>query len=984
MPLERDLSGTDSRNQVLDLDQDTAGNIWAACSNLGVARIDPAARVSWFFGGTREQRADTVRVDRQGQVWVGTRGGLFVLRPDQQTFTPVTELAAIRLRRIALGSGGTALTSGGTALSSGGTALNSASDGTALNSGGTALTSGGTIYLATTDAGLYVGKNAGKSISWQQYQSSEGGLAHSLFAVTEDRRGNVWVGSEAGLLGLTDEALRRPREPALANIRRPVYFLLEDPRGRLWIGTDYGVYVWDGKSLRHLTVKEGLAGNSTYRSAAQVDRHGAVWIGTDRGLSRFQEAQDRQQSHPLRVDQLQLDVGNQRLSFDPQRPDLVHQLEYTSSQLLFSARAITFVDENRVQYQSWLEGLDAGWVTSQSSTHFESRYPIVPPGKYRFQIRARYGEESEWGEPATLGIVIAQPFWQQGWFFLLLLSLTGVVAYSGYHYWAQTRYSRRLEAEVQVRTAALVASEGAIAAERERLSVTLGSIVDGVIATDREGRVVLLNHAAQQLTGWSEAEAQGHFLAEILKLQPEGGDSGDTLRAVEPVARVLAAAQPIDFGHYSLTSRQGQTCPLELTGAPVQNSSGASSGVVFAFRDIGERRRIEEERARNQQLEALGVLAGGIAHDFNNILTGVIGNLSLAKLRGPHEDQSLHYLSKAEKALDRAGALARQLLTFARGGAPVTGPASIVELVREAVPFVLSGSNIRCEFDLPDDLWAVEVDQGQINQVLSNLLINALQAMPEGGVIWIRGRNVKQPDAKSTLALGPLAPGNYVQLVIEDRGVGIAPRHLRRVFEPYFTTKQNGSGLGLATAYSIMKKHGGTIWVDSQLGVGTTFGLLLPASVHPLEATTEKIERIHLAKPNQAKRILLMDDEDAVLQVLSEMLDRLGHETVCAADGQQAIELYRDAMQQHQRFDLVVLDLTVPGGIGGREALQQLHALDPEVVAVVSTGYSRDPVMSLYREYGLRGVLPKPYRLSDVVLMLEEVFASPTFTVDSH
>lgn len=919
LPLVRDaLSSDQLGRRVLDLDQDARGYLWVAFSNQGLARLDAAGKARWSLGGAGTNRVDTVRVDHQDRVWIGTRGGLFEADPETLELERDESLGDLRIRRILLGRDNT-------------------------------------LYLVTSADGLYAGREG----QWQHFVSTEGGAANSLFAACETED-TVWIGSDAGLLVLEDGELRRPTEPAL-RIERPVYFVVEDHQGRLWIGTDFGVFSWDGEQLRQFTVREGLAGNSTNRAAGWVDRRGALWIGSDRGVSRFQEVFDDQSPMAPRIDLLELEVGGETRALG----DDVVELRHSRNQIIFHARAITFIDEAHVEFRSRLEGVDEDWIYKDSSTRFESRYSSIDHGFYRFRIQARH-RDGVWSDEAVAELMIAQPFWRRGWFYLLLSLGLAVVVYSVQHYRAQQRYSRRLEDEVRARTAALAASEQAIAGERERLYVTLSSIADGVIATDREGKVSLLNQAAQRMTGWSHAEASGRHLDEILPLCEEGIDEE---RPLQPIAKVFAADQPLSFpGRYRFSNRQGSSLILELTGAPVRSgpsgsAPGEQSGVVVAFRDVSERVRIEEERSKTQKLEALGVLAGGIAHDFNNMLTGIVGNLSLARMNDLDEAGGSTYLDKAERAVERASALARQLLTFARGGAPLTSPASMAELVHEAAAFVLSGSNVRCATELADDLWPVEVDQGQISQVLSNLLINADQAMPSGGVIEIRAQNLTLVEAT------PLLPaGRYVHLAVEDHGAGIAPRHLRQVFDPYFTTKPTGSGLGLATVYSIVKKHGGAITVESDLGVGTTFDLYVPVSERQPEIAAEP----QLLEPSVPARILLMDDEESVREVLANILAVLGYRAALAGEGRHAVELYREAHAANDPFDLVILDLTVPGGMGGMETLQLLRSFDPQVNAVVSSGYSKDPILARYREHGLRGVLTKPYRLSDVARILRE------------
>jgi len=334
------------------------------------------------------------------------------------------------------------------------------------------------------------------------------------------------------------------------------------------------------------------------------------------------------------------------------------------------------------------------------------------------------------------------------------------------------------------------------------------------------------------------------------------------------------------------------------------------------------------------------------------------------------EDKIFEKLSGAEKASLRAKHLTQQLLTFSRGGAPIKKTAFISELLKDAAVFALSGSNVRCEFSIPGDLWPVEVDEGQITQVINNLIINASQAMPEGGIIKARAENIVV-DAEQGL---PLKEGKYMKISIEDRGIGIPEEHLQKIFDPYFTSKQKGSGLGLATAYSIVKRHDGCIQVKSELGVGSTFHIYLPASSKEVLMGKQLRERI----PTGEAKILLMDDEELVREVGGEMLEVLGYEVEFAKDGAEAIELYKKAKESTHPFDAIILDLTIPGGMGGKEAVEKLIEIDPEVKAIVSSGYSTDPIMADFRKYGFSDVVAKPYKLNELGEALHKVIAGRT------
>jgi signal transduction histidine kinase/ligand-binding sensor domain-containing protein/CheY-like chemotaxis protein len=375
---------------------------------------------------------------------------------------------------------------------------------------------------------------------------------------------------------------------------------------------------------------------------------------------------------------------------------------------------------------------------------------------------------------------------------------------------------------------------------------------------------------------------------------------------------------------------------------------------------------LHAELERTARLESLGVLAGGIAHDFNNLLTVIIANVGLARMDQRVESAAGDVLSAAERGAKRAADLTQQLLTFAKGGDPVRRAVALPDVVREAADFARHGTQVRCDFEVPPGLPPANVDPAQISRVIHNLVLNATQAMPGGGVVQVRLGDV-------TLAAGEVATlraGRYVKLTVTDTGCGIAPEHLSRIFEPYFTTKGKSSGLGLATVHSIVKKHDGHVAVTSTLGAGATFEVWLPAATEPALATKPEQPKPAAGEP---ARVLFMDDEDVIRHAASMVLQRLGHETTTVNDGAEAIRAYQTALAEGRRYDVVILDLTVPGGMGGRLALEGLRQVDPEVRAIVSSGYSSDPVLANYRAYGFCAVVPKPYEIQDLARAIQAV-----------
>jgi CheY-like chemotaxis protein len=376
---------------------------------------------------------------------------------------------------------------------------------------------------------------------------------------------------------------------------------------------------------------------------------------------------------------------------------------------------------------------------------------------------------------------------------------------------------------------------------------------------------------------------------------------------------------------------------------------------------------MEEDLLKAQKLESIGLLAGGIAHDFNNLLTGIIGNLSLAMMYARPDDEIADKLMAAEKAALRAKDLTQQLLTFAKGGTPIKRTSSLAGVIKEIAELALAGSNSRCQLSIPENLWPVEVDEGQISRAINSLIVNANQAMPGGGVIRVLVEN-------TIIGAGPSVPldaGRYIKMTIQDQGVGIPPEHLSKIFDPYFTTKQKGSGLGLATAYSIIKNHDGYIAVESKLGGGATFTVYLPASDKEMATGAAADEKPVFGQG----RILVMDDEEIIREVAGHMLTFIGYEVEFASDGRIAIELYQTARGEGRPFDAVILDLTVPGAMGGKEAIERLLEMDPHVKAIVSSGYSNDPIIAEYRRHGFRGFVTKPYKIQELSQTLHSVLA---------
>jgi len=507
-------------------------------------------------------------------------------------------------------------------------------------------------------------------------------------------------------------------------------------------------------------------------------------------------------------------------------------------------------------------------------------------------------------------------------------------------------------------------TEAALAAERERLSVTLRAMAEGVVTTDIHGTVQFINHAAEELVGWKFGSAIGQRIEDIAMMRHQNTQTAVTV----PVAAALAQHRVVDLPlQTTLIDRQGRQHVIEGRCAPLFDEQDSPLGVVLVIRDIAERARLENEILRASKLESVGILAGGIAHDFNNILTVVMGNLTLAQLDTQATSKTARWLQEAERGTLRARDLTQQLLTFAKGGDPVRSSVRLPEVVRDSAAFALHGSKVSCEVDAEPALWPADIDKGQIGQVVQNLVINAVQAMPDGGKIVAQLRNYSGPLNRNGDA--PRPDGRFVCISVTDTGTGIRPELIGRIFDPYFTTKQSGSGLGLATVYSIVRKHQGHIEVESEVGKGATFRVWLPASG---AAPTVAVHSGTL--PDRLSgRVLFMDDEETIRRMAQALLDRLGFEVVTVSDGAAAVARYTEAMASGRPFRVVVMDLTVPGGMGGKQAMEELLKVDVNVRAIVSSGYSSDPVLANHHAHGFRGVVAKPYRIADLARVMRTV-----------
>ena len=515
---------------------------------------------------------------------------------------------------------------------------------------------------------------------------------------------------------------------------------------------------------------------------------------------------------------------------------------------------------------------------------------------------------------------------------------------------------KKLNAELEQR---VIQRTKALAEEKELLAVTLTSIGDGVISVDIQGKIVMMNPIAEHLTGWQLKNAKSKPIEDVFVTL----DKFSRKNAKNPICCILNSEPKIEEkNHTILLSQDASEYIISTNAAPIRDNRGNLIGVVLVFRDITEKERIEEKLNNSQKLESIGVLAGGIAHDFNNMLTGLFSNINLAKLNMDSNQEPVSYLDDALNVLERAKGLTQQLLTFSKGGVPVKKVISIENLLKSNTPFFLSGTNITYEIDFEKNLWNCEADENQIGQVTDNLILNARQAMGSEGMLRLKAENFI---TKETCVLPLPKNKKFVKISIRDFGPGIPSDIITKIFDPFFTTKKEGSGLGLATAYSIVKKHEGFIDAVSSPGKGCTFTIFLPAiekNVH--------IENSHHTNSITNKHILLMDDDEVIRIATSKLLTKMGHCVKTAINGTDAICIVKSSSQTNNPFDLLILDLTVPRDIGGFQTLQKLKNQFPDLKAVATSGYSEDPIIANPLKYGFVDAIRKPYAQKELEFVL--------------
>ena len=833
----------------------------------------------------------------------------------------------------------------------------------------------GTLCLITNGQGMYRLQDS----TWVPVSTPH--PIQKIFAIRKGPQGNLYLATSRGVF-LWDGQQVRP----VLSTTYTIWDLLPTSEG-IWLLTSKGLQHFQNNLLSVYTRKDGLVTTEFNMGAVFADSDSSLWFGGVDGLVRYKKQVDYPTTFPpvyiTRIMSADTTIYFPRGNF---------RFPYTGNNVKINFDWINFGNRYALTLGYFLEGFDTD--TTRVSNTYQASYTNLPPGRYTFHIFLINAVNNNILNDTAIHIQILSPWWQTPWFRILSVFSLILLGYFIVQWRTALlkKRARQLEETVARRTREIEQSklklekeieerrkiQASLDKERQLLATTLKSITDGVITTDLDGDILLINTAAEKLIGISGTDVLFRNINDVCDIQKEETD--EPIRLPDDIEKYQAE---VDSKQY-LTAKikhhpSGEFNSVALNWAIIKNEKQQKVGYVWVIRDLSVERQLEQEIIKTQKLESIGLLAGGIAHDFNNILTGIIGNAQLAKLKIQMGDTNISpYLEGIEKATENATRLTHQLLTFAKGGEPIKDLLSIKELLEEAVEFALTGTKIRCKLNIAEDLWLTRADKGQITQVINNLVINAVQAMPDGGTLTITAHNVeKSKHFTDYPAIYDLLGEYFIKLEFEDTGIGIPKENLARIFDPYFTTKKTGTGLGLATAYSIIKKHGGKLLVDSELGKGTCFTIYLPATRENPKSSTD--DHTHLFD-GRGMSVLVMDDDTNILDIVVHFLSLMGFQVDTAIDGATAIQMYREAYLNNRPYDFCLLDLTVRGGIGGVETAKEIRKINPNAIIIVASGYSMDSALANYEAFGFAGRITKPFSLERFNRLLNEIFQNKNVT----
>ncbi len=955
--------------------RDPQGRLLVATRNDGLYRLqgDRFIRLNQFEDVFGENSIfDLANVGNE--LWVGTSRGLFIIRNDHLVESRFSRMFQNRtVRRIIPDAGRWFILTQREAYVFDGRRMKDITynlRGQFISFWGMAVDRRGRLWLGTNGRGLFVLRDT----TWVAFQTDL--PVHKIFAIRKDPDGNLFIATSQGLFKWDGAALSQE-----LILKHTIWDVLPTRRNGIWLLTSKGLFQFNGKRIRIFNRRQGLITTEFNMGAVLYQNDDHLWFGGVEGLVHYQKKTAETDDLPWFYI-TKITTADTTLTF-PFPDEIVFSARQNNLKIYLTH--INYGTFSDLRYAYHLTGVNRDTLLADNLSFIN--YTNLSDGFYRFSLFLINPIDGKILATKTVRFTILKPWWKSAWFVLLALSLLGGMVYGAVR-WREAYHRKRtdeLEKQVEERTRAIELSyqllkketderkrvQASLRKEREELAVTLKSIADGVVRTDTEGRVLLLNSAAEKLIGIASEKATGKKLNEILELKDE--TSGDRIFIPQYIHHLERRGKNTSYFTAVLKNRHRRDERVVSIGwAQIKNEAVLESGYVWVVRDISTERQLENEMIKTQKLESIGLLAGGIAHDFNNILSGILGNAQLARIMYASGVNIEKYLKGIEEATKNASHLTQQLLTFAKGGEPVKEELSLKAMLSDSVEFALRGSSVACNLVIDEDLWVVQADPGQLNQVINNLVINAVQAMPGGGRLTIKAENctrdaIRHLAPEETELEGPF----FVKLSFSDTGIGIPRENLTKIFDPYFTTKQKGSGLGLATTYAIIQKHGGKILVESELGKGTTFIIYLPA----IPETRLKRSEQHVLElsTNGNLRALVMDDEEYIRDLFKNFLGMMNIAVDTARDGEEAVRKYRQAMAQKQPYDVVIMDLTIRGGMGGKEAVQKILQLDPRARVVVASGYSTDSVLANYEEFGFVGRIHKPFTFESVNRVLHAV-----------
>ena len=897
--------------RVMDMKSDSRKNIWLVLSSHQLVKTDTQGHIQQY--GPQEgfsYKANTIWIDPDDTLWVGTEKGIYAKK--DHGFVPAKPgvLKEPNIRKIY-------------------------------------KPSPDTFYLATIGDGLYEYKDR----RWNQYLHAGDSKANDIFAVIKDSRGNLLLGTMGGLFTLKEGKIRRF---VLGDfkIERTIYFIVEDNNHHVWFGTGNGVIRWDQKRKKAFSYSttEGLIGLETNRAAGLVDSRGRVWIGTNRGISVYNPSFDNINDYipPPRVRLLTLELPGKRIPLEPEATlKTRYKLAYEENNIAFYFKGISFLDESRIHFQTRLEGFENQWSEEFHTYRQMVRYRSLPPGRYRFHLRAK-NALGIWSDSVTSpGIVIQRPYYQQWWFYLLLLLLAGFISTGIYQYFSQKKYSTRLAKEIAKSTRQLKASE-------EKYAKLFQEIKDVVYISSPEGKLIDMNPFGVELFGFDSKE-------EILQ-----ADIGNDLYA-NPQDREYfkKAIQEQGFvKDYELAVRRkdGEKFVVVMTSIEVRDEDGQLVAYLGIMRDITEKKKLEMQLERAQKMEAIGMLAGGVAHDLNNILTGLTSYPELLLMQIPRDSPLRKPLVTIKLTGEKAAAMVQDLLTLSRRGVEVREVINLNEVIRD---YLESPEYEKLKAYHPDAQLELHMAQDLLNllgspihllKTLMNLVSNAVEAMPHGGIVGIKTENLYVDSFLN--GYDTILEGEYVVLSVADNGVGISPEDVSRIFEPFYTRKEmgrSGTGLGMSVVWATVKDHNGYIDIKTKKGKGTTVDLYFPVTRAEI---TKKIPPESIEKYKGNEKILIIDDVEEQREVASGILIQMGYQVAAVSSGEEAVEYVK-----HHPVDLLVIDMIMEKGIDGLETYRRIIRHHPGQKAIIVSGFSKTEKVKEMQRLGAGLYVKKPYTI---------------------